>query len=118
MSCKDSDTTVQKLTPTVTAIDVQDDEEVVIVAEDYEVTLTEDEIGNLFQDTSPNDKLGNEWLKTNVRLCKKNFLCRNLQLLYTFKDQANSNFPGKILGINVITIYDTGTMMSCLSYTC
>ena len=37
-----------KMTPTVTAIDVQDDEEVVIVIEDNEVALTEDEIANLF----------------------------------------------------------------------
>ena len=47
-------------TPTVATIDVQDDEEVAIVAEDNEVTLKEDEIGNLFKDTSPEDALGNE----------------------------------------------------------
>ena len=33
---------IQKPVPTVAAIDVQDDEEVVIVAEDNKVALTED----------------------------------------------------------------------------
>ena len=42
-------TLTQKLSTTVAAIDVQDDEEVVIVTEDDQLTLTEDEIGNLFQ---------------------------------------------------------------------
>ena len=31
-----------------------------MIAEDSEVTLTEDEIGNLFQDTSSKEELGNE----------------------------------------------------------
>ena len=53
-------TPVQKLTPTVNAIDVQHVEEVGIVAEDNEVPLTEDEIENLFQEASSEDDLGNE----------------------------------------------------------
>ena len=42
-------TTVWKLTPTITAIDVQDDKEAFIVAEDDEMALTRDEIGNAFK---------------------------------------------------------------------
>ena len=60
-------TPVQKLTPTVIIIDVQDDEEVVRVTEDDEVSWTEDEIGNLFQGTSSEEELGNEWLWTNLQ---------------------------------------------------
>ena len=45
-------TPVQKLTPTLATINVQDHKEVVIVTEDDDIILTEDEIGNLFQDTS------------------------------------------------------------------
>ena len=56
-----------KMTPTGTTIDVQDDKEVDIVARDDEVALTEDEIGNLFQDTSSEDKLRNDWLKANLQ---------------------------------------------------
>ena len=51
-------TSLQKLTPTVAAIGVQDDREVVIVTQDDEVTLTEDEIEIFFQDTSPEEELG------------------------------------------------------------
>ena len=53
-------TLIQKPTPTITAFDVQDDEEVFILADDNEVALTKDEIRNLFQDTSSEDELGNE----------------------------------------------------------
>ena len=35
----------------VPPIDVQDDKEVAIVTEDDDVTLTENEIGNIFQNT-------------------------------------------------------------------
>ena len=42
-------TQVYSRNPTITATDVQDDEEVVIVAEDDEVVLTEYDIENLFQ---------------------------------------------------------------------
>ena len=45
-------TPVRKLTSTVATIDVQDDEEVVTVTLDDKLTLTDNEIGNLFQDTS------------------------------------------------------------------
>ena len=53
-------TPVLKLTFTVTIIDVQDGEEVVTVDEDDEVALTEDKNGNLFQDISSEDELGNK----------------------------------------------------------
>ena len=49
-----------KLTPTITAIDIQDDEEVLIVVDNDEVALQKDEIGNMFQDTSPEDELVDE----------------------------------------------------------
>ena len=49
-----------KLSPPVTAIDFQDDKEVVIVTEDNEMALTEDEVRNVFQDTSFEEELGNE----------------------------------------------------------
>ena len=45
-------TSIQKLALLVAAIDIQDDEEIVIIADDDEDSLTEDEFGNLFQDTS------------------------------------------------------------------
>ena len=41
-------------------IDVQDNEEVVTVTEDDDVILTDDEIGNLFQDTSSEEEMSNE----------------------------------------------------------
>ena len=37
-------TSIQNLIPMIAAIDVQDDEEIVIMANDDEATLTEDEI--------------------------------------------------------------------------
>ena len=30
-------------------------------------------------------------------------------------DKADANFPAKVSGVNVITLYDTGTNMSCIS---
>ena len=48
---------VQKAALTVTYIDVQDDE-VVKVTEDDEVTLTGDEIGNFLQDAFSEEELG------------------------------------------------------------
>ena len=32
--------------------------------------------------------------------------------------QANGNFPVKISRINVVTLYDTGSNMSCMLYAC
>ena len=52
-------TSIQKQTPTLNTIDVQDNEKAVIVTEDDEVTLTVNGIGNLFQDTS-SEELSNE----------------------------------------------------------
>ena len=46
-------TPAQKPTPIVATTVIQDDVEVVIPTEDDEITLTGDEIGNVFQDTSP-----------------------------------------------------------------
>ena len=51
---------IQKQAPATTVIDVQNAAEVVIVMEDNKITLTEDEIVDLFQDTSSENELGNE----------------------------------------------------------
>ena len=51
---------IQKLILTVPTTDVQGDKEVVIITNDNEVTLTEDEIGNLFQDSFSEEDLGTE----------------------------------------------------------
>ena len=44
-------TSVWKTTPILSNIDVQDKDDIAISTDDDEVILTEDEIGNLFQDT-------------------------------------------------------------------
>ena len=49
-----------KSNTTITAIDVQGEEEIFVVAEDEEVALTEEDIGSLFQGTSSKDELGNK----------------------------------------------------------
>ena len=33
-------------------------------------------------------------------------------------DQADANFPVKVLGVNVVTLYGMGINMSCMSYVC
>ena len=48
------------MTFTVATLNVQDEEELVRVTEHNEVTLTEDEIGNYFQDTSSKEEFGTE----------------------------------------------------------
>ena len=53
-------TPVQKSTPIVATTDVQNGEEVIIVTEDDEVTLTKDYSGNLFQDTYCENELSND----------------------------------------------------------
>ena len=51
---------IQKLTPTVLTVDVKHDGKIAVVTNDDEVILTEDDIGNVFQDTSSGEKLGTE----------------------------------------------------------
>ena len=46
---------VQNLIPTITAFDVQDDEDIFIVTGNDEIAWREDEIGNLLQYTSSED---------------------------------------------------------------
>ena len=48
-------------------INVQDNEEMAILADDSELTLTEDEIGNFFQDTSSEEKLETKCLQVNLK---------------------------------------------------
>ena len=112
---------VQKLTPAVTTIDVQDDKEVAIVVDDNEVDLTEDEIWNIFQDTSSEAELGNEWLKASSQALQKepSSLQEPANVMHIqICDEANVNFPVKISGINVVALHDTGANMSCMSYAC
>ena len=54
-----------KAAPVVATIDVQDEEEhVVISADDKAITLSEEQIGSLFQDTSSGDEGDDEWIPT------------------------------------------------------
>ena len=57
---------VRQLTPTVALIDAQNDKEVFVVTDDNVLALTEDEIGNLFQDNSP--PLKKNWVLNDFRL--------------------------------------------------
>ena len=66
-NCTKTVISIAKLTLTVATTDVQDDEEVFVVTEDNKVTLTENEIQNLFQDISSEEQLGTEWLKANLQ---------------------------------------------------
>ena len=116
-------TSIQKPTPTIIAIDVQDDKEVAIVVEDNEVALLEDEIGSLFQDTSSEDELGNEWLETNLQALQKepSSLLKPANLMHILIcEQANANFQVKISGVDVTALYDTSTNMKlyaiCMIY--
>ena len=100
-------TTVQKLTHTVPATDVQDNEEVVIVAEDDEVTSTENEIGNLVLDTSSEDELGNKWLQVNVQALEEepSPLQKPANVMHIqICNQSNANFPVNS-GFNVFVWY-------------
>ena len=54
-------------------INVQDDEEAFTMTEDNEVTLTEDEIGNLLQATSSEEELSNKLLGKCTGLARRNF---------------------------------------------
>ena len=49
------------ITPKVVP-DAQDKDEIAILVDNDDVTLIEDEIRNLFQDTSEEEELENEWL--------------------------------------------------------
>ena len=51
-------TMIQKPTDIVTSIDVQYDEEIVVMTNGNEVTLNEDDIANLFQDTFSEEEQG------------------------------------------------------------
>ena len=83
---------IWKLIPTITVVDVQYDEEVVMEAEDNEVTLTEDEIGNPFQDTSSENELGNKWLKASLQaLQEEPSSSQNLPTFCIFKNMINAN---------------------------
>ena len=52
---------VTNLLPVIATIDIQDDHEYAVISADgKEVTLTEDGICHLFQDTSSEDEIGDE----------------------------------------------------------
>ena len=59
-------TSIRKITPTLTTIDVQYDHEAVVVTGSNEFALTVDEIGNLFQVTSTEEELGTESTQANM----------------------------------------------------
>ena len=81
---------LQELTPTVTTTNVQDDE-VDIVTEYNEVTLTEDENVNLFQDTSSEEEMSNELLQANLQALQEPTDIIKIQI----HDLADANFPLK-----------------------
>ena len=59
---------VWKPTPIVATVDVQDDYECVVIStHNYEVTMTEDEIGNLFQETSQEDEIDDEGIQSHLQ---------------------------------------------------
>ena len=112
-------TPVQKLTPTVATTDVQD-YDVVIMTEDNEVTLMEDEIGNLFQDTY-SQELVTELLLENLQALPEEppILQEPANIMYIqICDQIDANILVKISGINVIALYDTSTSMSSMAHSC
>ena len=90
------------MAPTTAAIDVQDDKQVIIVAEDNEVAFTEDEIADLFQDTSSEYELGNKLLKENLQALREepsSFQEAAMLCIFKFVILANVNFLVKILGM-------------------
>ena len=90
--------------PPISMIGAQDDEEVVIVTRDNEVTLTEDEVENLFQDASTEEELGTEWLQAILQALQEEpslWQTANVIDIHIF-DWADANFPVKITGVNVI----------------
>ena len=92
-----------------------------MVADGNEVSLTEDEIGNLFQVTFAEDEVGNEWLKASLHafLEEPSSWQEHTNIMdYQVCDQSTANFLVKNSGVNIIALYDTGTNMSCMSYAC
>ena len=74
-----------------------------------------------FQDTSSEDEVGNELLKTNLQVLQEepSSLQEPANVLHILiHDKANANIPVKISGIKVGTSYDTGANMSCMSHAC
>ena len=79
-------TSIQKPAAVGATIDVQDGEEIVVITADDELTLNDEGIGNLFEDTSPEEVLGTQWLQI-CRLCRKNPLFCKFRKM----EQSNSN---------------------------
>ena len=111
---------VQKPTHTITTFDVQDDEEVVIVAANNEVDLTDDEFRNHFQDTSSSHKFGNVWLKASLQFAGGAFFIARTCQCYAYSNMWSSKckFPCKSLRINVVALYDTGANIGSMTYAC
>ena len=102
------------MTHTVTSIAIKEDKEAVIVTEDDEVVLAVDKIGNLFGDTSSEEKLSNEWLQANIHVLQdeSSSLQEPANVMYIqICDQAIAKFPVKISGINFVAFCDTGVNM-------
>ena len=108
-------TSVWKPTPIVVIINVQDDEEVVIGTEENEVALTEVEI-NSFSRHLPWGRIRN-WMTTGF--AGRTFFVDTANVMYIkICDQANAKFSVKISGMNVISLCNTGTNLSCIPYVC
>ena len=102
----------------MTTTDIPDDEETVIVNGWF---LSKDVIEFVFQDTSSEEEVGNEWLQVNLQALQED--PSSLQepaniMQIQICDEKGANFPVKIAGINVITLYTTGVNMSYMSIAC
>ena len=88
------------------------------MVDDNEATLTFEEFGNLFKDTSSEGELGTEWFQVNlqalqVELSSLQEPANTLQI--QIDEQKDANFPVKTVGIDVIASYATGANITCMS---
>ena len=102
--------------------DVEDEDECVIIsADDNNITLIEEETGNLFQDTFSGDKADEEWFQPHLEALKvepsfQQILGITLQIC--FNDRRNAKFWVKLSGINAKALYNIRANKRCMSYTC
>ena len=106
-------TSVQKPTPVVANINIQDNECVVVSTDKNEAPLTEDEILNLFQDTSSEEELDDEYFSLVYRHYRlKPNVFKHLSVSCRFK------FPVMVVITYAIALYDTGANVTCMSLMC
>ena len=114
-------TSVWKPTSTTAATDAQEEGKIAILLADSEIILTEDDIRNVFQDTSLEEELETKWLQVNFQALQKD--PSSLQdtaniMLTCIHHQKDANFPVKIVGIDATILYDTGVNINCMLYMC